>query len=374
MNNDVTSVYITGESNHRMGMEVYGNESNIYSFRMACSFAFSLVEELVANNTYGADGIGTVNLGIFKDVAEGAQLISYYSNGYLVVYAEGNNNSVMYIDLANGLVRDSINGTILGAPCYHDPITDIVIEYAGNLLTGQSLIDLEKMGNVSIIFGSTFTTLLTEMGFEPLMHNSGLTFIGLRIIGIIGIPLVYEVFRNKWADIYDSMGYSDSANYLRNNDFLDMAIDSFTPDLSNLDKLYGLPPGTLMSFLENSETTSKLIIGTMILGLDLIRKGSMKKIIKEDSKEVDKVIANAGGGGNKTLFLINLYKNAVYNLKTGSKNVVEGILTKNPKLIGSGIKKIVLGTGLAEFGSFYGYSTLIPKNTWNYIKKLIVNL
>lgn len=129
-----------------------------------------------------------------------------------------------------------------------------------------------------------------------------------------------------------------------------------------------------MSFLENSETTSKLIIGTMILGLDLIRKGSMKKIIKEDSKEVDKVIANAGGGGNKTLFLINLYKNAVYNLKTGSKNVVEGILTKNPKLIGSGIKKIVLGTGLAEFGSFYGYSTLIPKNTWNYIKKLIVNL
>nr|WP_302578329.1 right-handed parallel beta-helix repeat-containing protein [Methanobrevibacter arboriphilus] len=180
LNNDVTSVYITGESNHRMGMDVYGNESNIYSFRMACSFAFSLVEELVANNTYGTGEIGTVNLGIFKDVAEGAKLVSYYSNGYLVVYAEGNNNSVMYIDLANGIVRDSINGTILGAPCYHYIITDIVVKYAQNLLDSNSTACrmLGLIGNISFSFSignmSSFYSNLAEIfklfGYEDIVE------------------------------------------------------------------------------------------------------------------------------------------------------------------------------------------------------------
>lgn len=170
MNNEVEKAYITGEMDHRMGMDVVGDPLNVFNFRMTCSFASSLVEELVGHNIWNDSEIGSVTLGIFEKIAYGDNLISYYSNGYLVVYTENNPESVLYIDLVSGIVRDTFDESILGYPCYCGPITDRAVDYADQILSGgQALIDLEKMGNASISFGSAFglvmSSLVTEAGF-----------------------------------------------------------------------------------------------------------------------------------------------------------------------------------------------------------------
>ncbi|WP_054835024.1 hypothetical protein [Methanobrevibacter arboriphilus] len=165
MNNEVEKAYITGEMDHHMGMDVIGDPINIYNFRMTCSFAFSLVEELVGgHNVWNNSEIGSVNLGILESIALGDKLVSYYSNGYLVVYTENNPDSALYIDLVSGIVRDAFSGDILGYPCYCGPITDGAVDYAQRILSGgQPLIDLEKMGNASINFGSSFGLIMGSL-------------------------------------------------------------------------------------------------------------------------------------------------------------------------------------------------------------------
>ena len=46
---DAASNYITGEMDHRMGMDVTGDAANVWAFRFACSSVFSPIEEKVAN-------------------------------------------------------------------------------------------------------------------------------------------------------------------------------------------------------------------------------------------------------------------------------------------------------------------------------------
>jgi hypothetical protein len=99
MNNEVEKAYITGEMDHNMGMDVIGDPANIYNFRMTCSFAFSLVEELVGHNIWNSTEIGSVTLGIFESIAQGDNLVSYYSNGYLVFYTESNSDRRLYMVL-----------------------------------------------------------------------------------------------------------------------------------------------------------------------------------------------------------------------------------------------------------------------------------
>ncbi|NYB51587.1 MAG: hypothetical protein HVN35_03340 [Methanobacteriaceae archaeon] len=55
---DAYSTLLTGEMDHRMGMDVTGNPQNVKAFRFACSSAFSPIEywimsALFPNNTNG---------------------------------------------------------------------------------------------------------------------------------------------------------------------------------------------------------------------------------------------------------------------------------------------------------------------------------
>ncbi len=86
MINEMNNSYITFDMDHRMGMNVAGESKNVYSFRMACSFSFSSVEQLIGTNVWNTSSISSVNLGILENITPGDSLVSYYNNGYLVVY------------------------------------------------------------------------------------------------------------------------------------------------------------------------------------------------------------------------------------------------------------------------------------------------
>ncbi|SDA68801.1 hypothetical protein SAMN02910315_02191, partial [Methanobrevibacter millerae] len=64
--NDYNCLYITGESDHSMGMTVAGNAEDIWKFRFTCSFAYSLLEQLVGTNIWEDHNIGSVTLGLLQ--------------------------------------------------------------------------------------------------------------------------------------------------------------------------------------------------------------------------------------------------------------------------------------------------------------------
>ena len=152
--NDYNCLYITGESDHGMGMEVQGeNSSSVWNFRFACSFSFSLIEQLVGNNVWNDTTIGSVTLDLFKSYFDGESLEMIYSNGYLIFKYVGDNTTLLFLDFSTGIVRDvfSYQGILGTMPCYHDYITDNAVRYAYLLmnLTSQAYNDLMKIFDLS---------------------------------------------------------------------------------------------------------------------------------------------------------------------------------------------------------------------------------
>ena len=81
--NDYNCLYITGESDHRMGREAMGNASNVWKFNFATSFSFSLIEQLVGNNIWNDTTIGSVTLGLLQSYLNNETLEIFTSNSYI---------------------------------------------------------------------------------------------------------------------------------------------------------------------------------------------------------------------------------------------------------------------------------------------------
>ncbi|PKL66220.1 MAG: hypothetical protein CVV28_11995, partial [Methanobacteriales archaeon HGW-Methanobacteriales-1] len=100
---DAASSYITGEMDHRMGMDVTGAASNVWAFRYACSLSFSPIEQQVGN----PDGaIGSVTMGIGERIFNGETPEMFMSNGYLVLKIKDKDDLILLVDPETGIVRD----------------------------------------------------------------------------------------------------------------------------------------------------------------------------------------------------------------------------------------------------------------------------
>ena len=186
--NDYNCLYITGESDHGMGREATGNDSGVWKFNFATSFSFSLVEQLVGNNVWNTTVIGSVTLGLIETYINNGTLEIFTSNGYTFIKREGDNSTLLFLDLETGIVRDifSYYGLLGTMPCYHDNITENAWHYGGKLLNSSSreYYDLESVGNYSIdsVF---FNTYIGNENWQELE-----SFLTSLIIGIVGSELV----------------------------------------------------------------------------------------------------------------------------------------------------------------------------------------
>ena len=138
--NDYNTLYITGESDHNMGRETIGNNTNVWKFNYATSFSFSLVEQLVGNNVWNTTVIGSVTLGLIESYMNNETLEIFTSNGYTFIKHADDNSTLLFLDLETGIVRDYFsNYGLLGTmPCYHDNITENAWNYGTNLLNHDS--------------------------------------------------------------------------------------------------------------------------------------------------------------------------------------------------------------------------------------------
>lgn len=229
--NDYNCLYITGESDHRMGREAIGNSSGVWKFNFATSFSFSLIEQLVGNNVWNTTVIGSVTLGLIKSYLNNESIEIITSNGYVIIKRECDNNTLLILDLETGIVRDyfSYYGLLGTMPCYHDNKTDILCVYCNNLLTlvSDELNDLQIISNFSIELSSSISmvsgeALLSggEIGFEV-----GSVALGEALVVVL-IPILFEMLRPNIADLFETIGLEDMAEYYNTSNTLDMIFDS----------------------------------------------------------------------------------------------------------------------------------------------------
>ena len=91
---DAASSYLTGEMDHRMGMDVVGDPGDEWGFRFACSSAFSPVENMVID----PDNIGSVTLGLGERILSGEIPELFMSNGYIIFKIEGKDDLILLLD------------------------------------------------------------------------------------------------------------------------------------------------------------------------------------------------------------------------------------------------------------------------------------
>ena len=204
MCNDYRSVYITGESDHGMGMKVQGNDSNIWNFRFACSFSYSIIEQMVGTFIWNNTEIGTVTLSVIVDFLNNNSWDILANDKYLI-FKNDQKGMFLILDKANGIVRDAMlsDSLICAMPCYHDNITEDAREYGYNLLNMSSLESkyLDSVGNFTngVIQGineiketsNNITNAINSIGFdwEDFIISTAIGFVGSEIISIGAILL-----------------------------------------------------------------------------------------------------------------------------------------------------------------------------------------
>ena len=199
--------------NHIMGREAVGNASGVWKFNFATSFSFSLIEQLVGNNVWNSTKIGSVTLGLIESYLNNETLELFASNSYIFIKHYGDNNTLLFLDLKTGIVRDcfSYYGVLGTMPCYHDNITDNAWKYGNNLLNKASkefnqFNFLYILSSCCSIIGSSFIVELGTLG-SSIINPIGLAAIYILLGFQVISPFLAEISRNNSlysiADFYD---------------------------------------------------------------------------------------------------------------------------------------------------------------------------
>lgn len=208
MCNDYRYVYITGESDHGMGMKVQGNDANIWNFRFACSFSYSIIEQMVGTFIWNNTKIGTVTLSMIVDFLNNNSWDILVNDKYLI-FKNDQKGMFLILDKVTGIVRDAMlsDSLICAMPCYHNNITEDAREYGYNLLNISSLESkyLDSVGNFTngVIQGineikeadNNITDAINSIGFdwEDFIISTAIGCIGSEIISIGAILLFAAV-------------------------------------------------------------------------------------------------------------------------------------------------------------------------------------
>jgi hypothetical protein len=205
---DAYRSYITGEMDHRMGMDVVGDPDNVRAFRYACSSAFSPIEYWVnevlfpSNSTSSLMGSVTMGLGVM--LLDGGSLEIFESSGYIIIRAVGDNQRLLIIDPVTGIVRDgmTLNETISGNYCFSDlqtewttDFTENILNYGQNisniLINGNGFINLSplsvntKNGIIGFLSSAMMSLGSASMYFaNNIPYNSFSTLLGLNMVGL----------------------------------------------------------------------------------------------------------------------------------------------------------------------------------------------
>lgn len=220
--------------NHIMGREAVGNASGVWKFNFATSFSFSLIEQLVGNNVWNSTKIGSVTLGLIESYLNNETLELFASNSYIFIKHYGDNNTLLFLDLKTGIVRDcfSYYGLLGTMPCYHDNITDNAWNYGNNLLdkVSKEFSDLKNIFTISIL-----SSVFVEGG---VFAFEGLAGLSLGATAVIMIPLFIVLFLDQANELWKEFMYLLNPNYKEYPNILIINDYQSQLDILNINVLY----------------------------------------------------------------------------------------------------------------------------------------
>lgn len=182
--------YITGESDHSMGMDVIGDVENVWKFRFLCSFSFSLIEEHVGSNIWNETTVSSVTLSLLNNFLNNESLEIYFSDNEYIILHIVNSSNYLIIELSTGIVRD-VYLNIYGISCYHDPITDSTVKFGENILN--------RTNNIVNWINNSLDNFNDE-----LLDIIGGLCIGFAVVALISNPIGWGVLTG--AAIIGSIG------------------------------------------------------------------------------------------------------------------------------------------------------------------------
>ena len=206
--NDYNCLYITGESDHSMGREAFGNSSDIWKFNFATTFSFSLIEQLVGNNVWNSSVVGSVTLSLVENYINNGTIEFIINNNHVFIKNEMDDNCLLFLDIKTGIIRDlfSFYGLLGTMPCYHDSRTDIAVSYGNNLLNNLSdeFISLKNIFSISI---------LTAPMVEETILVSEICGLSLGAATLIMIPIICFFCPDKVNSAWEGLVYMLNPNY-----------------------------------------------------------------------------------------------------------------------------------------------------------------
>lgn len=119
-----------------------------------------------------------------------------YSDGYLILKSENNDNRILLIDLETSIVRDIITSSnITGKPCYHNDSSDAFInsgnELVNNGTTQQNLNDVFNMVSSTVNgFDKWFNGFTKNLGTDEGFARFAEDLMGSGLITIAMIALI----------------------------------------------------------------------------------------------------------------------------------------------------------------------------------------
>ena len=183
---DAQSTYMTGESDHGMGMSVTGDSNSVKAFRFACSSSISPLEYYVFSSVISGSvpqGWGTVTIGLGQRILNGEPLDMFMSNGYVVIKDANQDDYFLIVDPSTGIVRDGamFPGLICGVYCFHNEITDRADQLSHNVINPSAQpVWLGVVGDAGVSAGSVFgfdasiSELAAVLGSNPIRWVAGL--------------------------------------------------------------------------------------------------------------------------------------------------------------------------------------------------------
>ncbi|MDP3622374.1 MAG: hypothetical protein Q8R66_00430 [Methanobacteriaceae archaeon] len=227
---DAYYTILTLECSHRFGMDVVGDPSNAMAFRYACSAAINPLEHMVGESLFPGGNGTSITIGLGQEIFNGLMPDMFMSNGYLVMKS-GDNTLFLVLDPETGILRDVMimNSTISGSYCYFDQQAEWVFDLAEQLDSSNPNLN----STFPFIIGSTVTSLGTI--FSDLMGSliaaggtinleGVLTFIAPVLVPVT-VLMIMGVARPNLAADAEQNGWYNTANYLRNNNVLDLGWD-----------------------------------------------------------------------------------------------------------------------------------------------------
>lgn len=387
--NDYNCLYITGESDHGMGMEVCGNSTDVWNFRFACSFSFSLIEQLVGNNVWNDTTIGSVTLGLFKSYFDGESLEMIYSNGYVIFKRVGDNTTLLFLDSSTGIVRDvfSYPGILGTMPCYHDYITDNAVSYGGSVmnLSCDNHDVLENLSNVSAngpIFSFLGVIFVTPIEFTVGVGMAPLFFASLAILLIFAPDEANKMWEQFMYFVNPNLKdfheiYKKVDNSTQKGDYRQIYMFNFGKDKNNIivlrGTLFDTARYTFLSLFNNHQVnfyndfkrSIGVLSGITIKDVEMYYKfskpGKWEKGHVQNIGKPDITFNSLNGGGDNGSDIHGTFEGVGRSIKEKYDSLVFNIANKNFKSAIIDFNKLVLILHVPFYYLLDGFVSLLKE-------------